>query len=74
MTTNLEAELTCEWGLNHVAKKVKRLSRRITARKAGGDDLASWAVFIDGRQFVNGLTRPEVPHYRRQALDYLLKN
>lgn len=40
---------------------------RITARKYLGDDRASWAVFIDGRPFVTGLTRPEVPHYKRQA-------
>lgn len=40
---------------------------RITARKYQGDDRASWAVFIDGRPFATGLTKPEVPGYKKQA-------
>lgn len=50
------------------------LHKRITARKHMGDDAASWAVFVDGRPMVTGLTKPEVPYYKKQALDYLLKN
>lgn len=42
-------------------------SRRVTAKKYGGDDAYSWAVFIDGRPFVTGLTKPEVPYYRKKA-------
>ena len=35
-----------------------------TARQVGGDDGYCWAVFLNGRQVVNGLTKREVPHYR----------
>jgi hypothetical protein len=41
--------------------------KRVTARKYLGDDAGSWAVFIDGRPYVTGLTRREVDHYKRQA-------
>lgn len=40
---------------------------RVTTRKYMGDDGASWAVFVDGKPFVTGLTKSEVPYYRRQA-------
>ncbi len=40
---------------------------KITARKYLGDDAASWAVFINGRPYVTGLTRSEVPYYKRLA-------
>jgi hypothetical protein len=57
-----------------LADAPRALQRRVTARKHGGDDVASWAVFLDGREFVNGLTRSEVPYYKEQAYQYLLKN
>lgn len=41
----------------------------ITAKKWGGDDSYSWAVFVDGRQFVNGLSRDQVDYYKRRALE-----
>lgn len=41
---------------------------KITARKHGGNDRASWAVFVDGHMFVNGLTQREVQHYKDMAL------
>lgn len=47
--------------------------KRITARKYMGDDLYSWAVFIDGRPFVTGLGRTEVPYYKTQAEKFLAK-
>ena len=34
------------------------------ARQVGGDDGYCWAVFVNGRMKVNGLTRREVAHYR----------
>ena len=43
---------------------------KITARKHGGDDRASWAVFVDGRMFVNGLTKREVQYYKDKALQF----
>ena len=41
-------------------------AQRITARKYGGDDAYSWAVFLDGRPVVTGLSRPEVAYYKKQ--------
>jgi len=32
-----------------------------------GNDAGSWAVFIDGRPMVTGLTRDEVPYYKKEA-------
>lgn len=40
-------------------------TNRITARKYGGDDSGSWAVFVDGRPAYTGLTRSEVDYYKR---------
>lgn len=37
-----------------------------SARQVGGDDGYCWAVFLNGREMVNGLTRPEVNSYRDQ--------
>ena len=45
----------------------RKLDRRITSRQEGGDDGYSYAIRIDGRLFVNGLTRSEVPYYRGEA-------
>ena len=39
-------------------------SKRVTARKYLGDDAYSWAVFVDGRPAVTGLSRREVPYWR----------
>lgn len=41
--------------------------RRVTARKYMGDDAYSWAVFIDGKPMVTGLSRREVPFYKSEA-------
>lgn len=43
------------------------MRKRVTARKYMGDDAASWAVFLDGRPFVTGLTKREVAYYKKQA-------
>ena len=40
---------------------------KITARKHGGDDAYSWAVFINGRPAFTGLSRSQVAYYRKQA-------
>ncbi|ATS92410.1 hypothetical protein DLP05_038 [Stenotrophomonas phage vB_SmaS_DLP_5] len=45
----------------------KARTPKITARKYGGNDEYSWAVFIDGRPFVTGLSKREVPHYKSVA-------
>lgn len=43
---------------------------KITAKQEGGDDGYCYVVRIDGREFVNGLTRREVPYYKQRALEY----
>lgn len=47
------------------------MKSRITARKYQGDDAYSWAVFIDGVPMVTGLSRREVPYYKKQAAEVL---
>jgi hypothetical protein len=47
-----------------------RRKPKITARQEGGDDGYSYVIRIDGVSFVSGLTRSEVPYYRKQALLY----
>lgn len=47
--------------------------KRVTARKYMGDDLYSWAVFIDGHPFVTGLGHREVPYYKKVAEELLQK-
>lgn len=49
-----------------------KVTKKITARKYQGDDMFSWAVFIDGVPFVTGLTKSEVPYYKKQAANRLL--
>lgn len=53
--------------------RARRLARRITARKHEGDDLYSWAVFLDGRPTYTGIGRSQVAYYRGLVLDMLLK-
>lgn len=42
---------------------------RITARKYEGDDAYSWAVFVDDHPFVTGISRSQVPYYKKRALE-----
>ena len=60
----------CAW---EARRKKLKTARRVTAGKYQGDDEGSWAVFIDGRPFVTGLTRSEVPYYKDRALEQLQK-
>lgn len=41
---------------------------KITAKQENGDDGFCYVVRVDGREFVNGLTRSEVDYSKRQAL------
>jgi hypothetical protein len=50
-------------------EEAKAATPKITARKHEGNDAASWAVFIDGKPFVTGLTQREVAHYKKKAAD-----
>lgn len=45
----------------------KQRKPKITARKHGGDDAYSWAVFVDGRIKFAGLTRSQVPYHKGLA-------
>jgi hypothetical protein len=47
----------------------KQAKPKITAKKFGGDDCYSWAVFINGRPAFTGLSRGEVAYYRKKAED-----
>lgn len=40
---------------------------KITARKYEGDDRASWAIFVNNRPVLTGLTKAEIPYYKRQV-------
>lgn len=53
---------------------MKKIAKRITASKYQGDDHYSWAVFIDNMPFVTGLSKSEVPYYKKQAADRILKS
>lgn len=46
---------------------------KITSRKDGGDDVYSWAVFVNGSVFVSGLSQHEALYYKRQALKVILE-
>lgn len=46
---------------------------RVTARKYEGDDAYSWAIFVDGRPRLTGLTRREVPYYKKIENERLAK-
>jgi hypothetical protein len=41
---------------------------KITAKQEGGDDGYCYVVRVDGRVFMTGLTRSEVPYYKSQAM------
>ena len=42
---------------------------KITAKQEGGNDGYCYVVRINGVEFVNGLTRAEVPYYKQKALE-----
>ena len=42
---------------------------RITVGKFNGNDAYSWAVFVDGRPVVTGLTRREVSYHRARITE-----
>lgn len=43
------------------------LKKKITAKKWNGDDMYSWAVFVDGQPWMTGLSRTEVSYWKKQA-------
>ena len=45
------------------------MKRRITTRKVGGDDVYSWAVLVDERVVVSGLSRTEAAYHKRKITE-----
>ena len=39
---------------------------KITSRKYQGNDAYSWAIFVNGVPVVTGLSRNEVPYYKKK--------
>jgi hypothetical protein len=52
-----------------------KTTTKVTARKFEGDDSASWAVFRSdkSRPVVTGLTKREVPYYKKLTLEAIAK-
>ena len=50
------------------------LKHKIASRKHGGDDNCSWAVFRNKKLFVTGLSKSEVPYYKRELLKLIKEN
>jgi hypothetical protein len=48
---------------------------KLSAHKWEGDDRASWAIFRSDRPLpvVTGLTKPEVPYYKKQIAEAIAK-
>lgn len=55
-------------------KELQKLYRKhkITARQEGGNDGYCYVIRINGRKFVNGLTRAELPYYKQQILKNMI--
>jgi hypothetical protein len=47
---------------------MKMKKRKVTIKKYEGDDMYSWAMFLDGMPVMTGLGRSEAQHYKRQEL------
>ena len=45
----------------------------ITARKYEGDDKYSWAVFLNGKPKMTGLSQGEVPYYKKRVYELFVK-
>ena len=46
---------------------------KITAKKYMGDDTGSWAIFVNGRPVVTGLTKREISYYKKLTAKALEK-
>jgi hypothetical protein len=54
-----------------VGEAADPIEKRITVKKWGGNDEHSWAVLVDGKPAVTGLSKREVPHYKSQVMKKL---
>ena len=48
--------------------------RKITTAKYMGDDAYSWAVFVDGRPAVTGLSRSEAAYHKKRIAEIYAKH
>ena len=48
-----------------------KTEKRVTMKKYQGDDLYSWAVFVDGRPVITGLSRHIASYERKQVIKKL---
>ncbi len=42
---------------------------KVTTRKYMGDDAYSWAVFVNGRPVVTGLSKTEAAYHKKQVAE-----
>lgn len=54
-----------------VTKPKRKYSRRIKVRKYMGDDIYSWAVFLDDRPVYTGLSKGQSNFYRDLVQDQI---
>ncbi len=48
---------------------MKTSNKRVTTGKHNGDDNYSYAVFLDNKPVVTGLSKPELPYYANQIIN-----
>lgn len=53
--------------INGATNMTKQRKPKITSSKYMGNDANSYAVFVDGRVFVSGISKREVAHYKQRA-------
>ena len=54
-----------------VGEAADPIAKRITVKKWGGNDDRSWAVLVDGKPAVTGLSKREVPHHTSLVMNKL---
>jgi hypothetical protein len=54
-----------------VGEAADPIAKRITVKKWGGNDEHSWAVLVDGKPAVTGLSKREVPHHKSLVMKKL---
>lgn len=47
----------------------KNRAKRVRIRKWGGDDIYSWAMFVDGQVSYSGMSKSEAEWRRRRFID-----
>jgi len=55
-------------------EKINYKKHGITAKKYGGDDSHSWAVFLNNKPKVVGLTKGEVDFYKKEVYSLYILN